>query len=94
MPTNYSVDAFYRPPVKTNFTGTSTLWSFGRPTILPATRATATNVPYSGHQINFGATVAELMGAPHMGGGIKMTTYKVGRDIEVFIEGLKFTVVA
>ena len=89
MPTNYSIDAFYRPPVTTNFTGTSMSWSYGRPPLLPASRLTAPNVPYSGHQINSGATVAEPMGTPYIGGGMKMTTYKSGGDIEVFIEKFK-----
>ena len=50
--------------------GTSASWSLGRPTLLPATRATATPVPYSGYQINSGATVAEPMGTPYIGGGM------------------------
>ena len=89
MPTNYNVDAFYRPHVMTNFTGTSTSWFFGRPSVLPATRATTTYVPYSGRQINSGTTMAEPMGTPYIGGDMKMTTYKAGGDIEVFIEKFK-----
>ena len=87
--TNYSVDAFYKPLVTANFTETSTSWFVGRPMLLPATKTITTNVPYSDHQINFGATVAEPMGTPYNGGGMKKTTYQAGGDIKVFIEKFK-----
>ena len=98
MSISYSVNAFYRPPVTANFMGTSTSWSLGRPTLLPATWATAKYMPYSGYHINSGTTVAEPMGTLYIERGMKMTTYRLHiKPVEALrnsLKNLKFTVAA